>query len=448
MKDRRMFLRKRIILFHILIALLLSGCGNSESDQVITDGTDTLLGGTISESEETLQRAEESLAESTDQPPEATPEYKIIMVGDVLLHTPVEESCLQPDGSYDYDSLFSHTKEEIAAADLALVNQEVIIGGADLGISGYPCFNADYSLCDSLVGAGFDVICHATNHAMDKGRAGLVNCAEYWRDEYPQITVLGIHDIADTSTSCGADPAIIELGDIRIAVLNYTYGTNGISLPADMPYAVDLLNEEQVAADIQRAEELADFTIVCPHWGTEYRLTSDASQEKWTKIFAESGADLILGTHPHVIEPIEWVTDEAGEHEMLVYYSLGNFVNWTSGTGEGVANRMVGGMAEVTLTKNEDGEVEIADYGVKTIISHVTSGPEGVTTYFLENYSEELAEENEIVLQDSNFSREYCVNLCNTVWGDLWKAEQTSDTESVKINELLMQQQNATYLAE
>ena len=418
-----MFLRKRIILFHILIALLLSGCGNSESDQVITDGTDTLLGGTISESEETLQRAEESLAESTDQPPEAAPEYKIIMVGDILLHTPVEESCLQPDGSYDYDSLFSHTKEEIAAADLALVNQEVIIGGADLGISGYPCFNADYSLCDSLVGAGFDVICHATNHAMDKGRAGLVNCAEYWRDEYPQITVLGIHDTADTSTSCGADPATIEMDDIRIAVLNYTYGTNGISLPADMPYAVDLLDEEQVAADIQRAEELADFTIVCPHWGTEYRLTPDAFQEKWTKIFAENGADLILGTHPHVIEPIEWVTDEASEHEMLVYYSLGNFVNWTSGTGEGIANRMVGGMAEVTLTKNEDGEVEIADYGVKPIISHVTSGPEGVTTYVLENYSEELAEENEIVSQDSNFSREYCVNLCDSVWGDLWKAE-------------------------
>ena len=423
MKDRRMFLRKRIILFHILIALLLSGCGNSESDQVITDGTDALLGGTISESEETLQRAEESLAESSDQPPEATSEYKIIMVGDVLLHTPVEESCLQPDGSYDYDSLFSHTKEEIAAADLALVNQEVIIGGADLGISGYPCFNADYSLCDSLVGAGFDVICHATNHAMDKGREGLVNCAEYWRDEYPQITVLGIHDTADTSTSCGADPSIIELGDMRIAVLNYTYGTNGISLPADMSYSVDLLKEEQVAADTWRAEELADFTIVCPHWGTEYRLTPDASQEKWTKIFAENGADLILGTHPHVIEPIEWVTDEASEHEMLVYYSLGNFVNWTSGTGEGVANRMVGGMAEVTITKNDHGEVEIANYGVKPMISHVASAPEGVTTYFLEDYPEELAEENEIVSQDPEFSREYCVNLCDSIWGDLWKAE-------------------------
>lgn len=399
---------------------LLFGCAKTETasaDNTVTEESVINTTETITvEMSETVQVPSEQLAD----PP---PEYKIIMVGDILLHTPVEESCLQPDGSYDYDSLFSHTKEEIAAADLALVNQEVIIGGADLGITGYPSFNADFSLCDSLAGAGFDIICHATNHAMDKGRKGLINCAKYWRENYPQITVLGIHDTADTSTSCGAEPVILDLPDMKIAVLNYTYGTNGIQLPDDMPYAVDLLNEEQVVADIQRAEELADFTIVCPHWGTEYRLTSDASQEKWTKIFAENGADLILGTHPHVIEPIEWVTDEASEHEMLVYYSLGNFVNWTSGTGEGVANRMVGGMAEVTLTKNDNGELEIADYGVKPMISHVASGPEGVTTYFLEDYPEELAEENEIVSQDPEFSREYCVNLCDSVWGDLWKTE-------------------------
>jgi len=234
----------------------------SEDNTVTNENIASTTGTIAIETEAIETETQDAIQPSSDQPPEATPEYKIIMVGDVLLHTPVEESCLQPDGSYDYDSLFSNTKEEIAAADLALVNQEVIIGGADLGISGYPCFNADYSLCDSLVGAGFDVICHATNHAMDKGRAGLVNCAEYWRDEYPQITVLGIHDTADTSTSCGADPSIIELGDMRIAVLNYTYGTNGISLPADMPYAVDLLNEEQVAADIQRAKEKANIKLI------------------------------------------------------------------------------------------------------------------------------------------------------------------------------------------
>lgn len=362
-----------------------------------------------------------TLSESEEEAAEAGTEYKIVMVGDVLLHTPVEESCRRTDGSYDYDSLFAHTNDEISAADLALVNQEVIIGGSELGISGYPCFNADFSLCDSLVSTGFDVICHATNHAMDKGRTGLISCAQHWRKQYPQITVLGIHDTADTSTSCGADPVIIELPELRIAVLNYTYGTNGILLPEDMPYAVDLLNEEQVAADLRRAEELADFTIVCPHWGTEYRLTPDASQEKWVQVFLENGADLVLGTHPHVIEPVEWVTDPENGHEMLVYYSLGNFVNWTSGTGEGVANRMVGGMAEVTITMNDAGEAEITDYGARPLISHVTDGSGGVTTYFLEDYTQELEAENEITLQDPDFSLEYCINLCDSVWGNLWR---------------------------
>ena len=420
--DRTFYKVKLIGIYILLLTIIYSGCGRAETPlqkHSVTIETDPAIADTVEASQNVTFYGETSESEAV----EPAREYTIVMVGDVLLHTPVEESCKQPDGNYDYESLFTHTKDEISAADLALVNQEVIIGGADLGITGYPSFNADFSLCDSLAGAGFDIICHATNHAMDKGRKGLINCAKYWRENYPQITVLGIHDTADTSTSCGAEPVILDLPDMKIAVLNYTYGTNGIPLPDDMPYAVDLLDEEQVAADIRRAEELADFTIVCPHWGTEYRLTPDASQEKWTKVFAENGADLVLGTHPHVIEPIEWVTDEERDHEMLVYYSLGNFVNWTSGTGEGVANRMVGGMAEVTLTKNDNGEVEIADYGVKPMISHVASGPEGVTTYFLEDYPEELAEENEIVSQDPEFSRECCVNLCDSVWGDLWKAE-------------------------
>ena len=296
MNNRKFYAKKRSIIIAIFVALtiLFPGCGNQETVLADSAAMNEVLSSYAVAPEGTLSG-------NKQQDSDSTLEYTIIMVGDVLLHTPVEESCRQADGSYDYDSLFAYTKDAISAADLALVNQEVIIGGAELGITGYPSFNADFSLCDSLTDAGFDVICHATNHAMDKGRKGLVNCAEYWRENYPQITVLGIHDTADTSTACGAEPVILELPDMKIAVLNYTYGTNGISLPEDMPYAVDMLEEEQVAADIQRAEELADFTIVCPHWGTEYRLSPDASQEKWTKIFAENGADLILGTHPHVI---------------------------------------------------------------------------------------------------------------------------------------------------
>lgn len=426
----------RLFCVYMLLIFMLCGCAktngglseneqtdNSPKDSVAVDGLESEIEDITPATSALAQEAVKETEKESAKEPEPSDEYKIVMVGDVLLHTPVEESCRQADGGYDYDSLFANTKDEISSADLALVNQEVIIGGSELGISGYPCFNADFSLCDSLVDAGFDVICHATNHALDKGSAGLLNCAKHWKEQYPQITVLGIHDSADTSTACGADPEILELGDFKVAVLNYTYGTNGISLPEDMPYAVDLLDEEQVAADICKAEELADFTIVCPHWGTEYRLTPDASQEKWVRIFLENGADLVLGTHPHVIEPIEWVTNPENGHEMLVYYSLGNFVNWTSGTGEGVANRMVGGMAEVTVGRDSSGEVKIKDYDVQPLISHVTSGQGGVTTYFLEDYSEKLGKENEIVFQDADFSLQYCIDLCASVWGEVWKVD-------------------------
>lgn len=345
------------------------------------------------------------------------PEISIIMVGDILLHTPVAKSGMQEDGSYNFDAVFENVKDEITAADLAIVNQEVILGGEELGITGYPSFNAPYELGDALVDAGFDVVLHATNHTLDKGGKGVNNCLDFWKSNYPDIAVLGINESKEDQDN---NIYIYEQDGISVAILNYTYGTNGIPMPKDMPYAVNLLDEEKVTEDIKKAEELADFTIVCPHWGTEYRLISSAEQERWTDIFLENGADLVIGTHPHVIEPIEWVSGDNG-NEMLVYYSLGNFVNWTSGTGEGVANRMVGGMAEVTICKNETGEAYISYYGVEPLVCHLNEGTNGVTTYLLSDYSQQLAEENMIIMQDSEFSLEYCENLCDEVWGELFR---------------------------
>lgn len=231
------------------------------------------------------------------------PEITLVMVGDILLHTPVAESGLVEDGNYDFSAVFAQMKEEIQAADLALVNQEVILGGAQLGVSGYPAFNAPYELGDALADTGFDVILHATNHALDKGKKGILNCLSFWQENYPDIAVLGIHD----SQEAQQEIYVYEQQGIRIAILNYTYGTNGIPLPGDMPYAVDLLDRERVAEDLRRAGELADFVVVCPHWGTEYTLSATREQEEWAALFAENGADLILGTHPHVIEPVGWV---------------------------------------------------------------------------------------------------------------------------------------------
>lgn len=402
---------RSIVLFLALAGVLLSGC----QKQVVESNQEV---GTAEESAETVQEVEtteeatEKLqkVETTEEADETEREVTIVMVGDVLLHTPVAESGLKEDGTYSFSHLFENVKDEIEEADLAMVNQEVIIGGEELGVSGYPCFNAPYELGDALAEAGFDVVLHATNHALDKGKAGLENCLQFWETSYPQMDVVGINE----SQEAQDEICTYEQNGIRIAVLNYTYGTNGIAPPADMPYAVNLLDTEKVTADLKKAEELADFTIVCPHWGTEYSLAQTKEQENWAELFYENGADLVIGTHPHVIEPIEWYGDE----EMLVYYSLGNFVNWTSGTGAGVANRMVGGMAEITIGQTDSGEVEILEYGVEPLVSHVEDGAEGVTVYKLSDYTEELAARNEIRNQDASFSLEYCKELCQEIWGE------------------------------
>ena len=190
-------------------------------------------------------------------------------------------------------------------------------------------------------------------------------------------------------------------------------------LPSDMPFAVAMLEENKVKADIQKANELADFVVVCPHWGTEYRHEQSAEQKYWAELFLENGVDLVVGTHPHYIQPVEMLTGENGE-EMLVYYSLGNFINSTGESGRGTADRMVGGMAQVTIAKTEDGKTYIKEYGVEPLVTQLLYGPQEITTYKLEDYTEELAVQNRIIDKDDSFSLEFCQKLCREVFGELY----------------------------
>lgn len=349
----------------------------------------------------------EIVSKSTEEEPQT---LQVVMVGDMLMHERLIESGEQEDGSYNFDHLFTHVKDFITEADLAIVNQETILGGPDYGYTGYPSFNSPYELGDSLADAGFDVILHATNHTLDKGKKAVINCMNYWETNHPEIAYLGIHQ----SKEAQDEIYVYEQDGFRIAILNYTYGMNGIAIPSDMPYIVDMMDEEKIRTDIRKAEEIADFTILCPHWGTEYMLEETAEQKAWAEIFLEEGVDLVLGAHPHVIEPIEWLTDEEG-HEMLVYYSLGNFVNGTSSTGHGVTNRMVGGIADVTLERNEDGTVKIAEYGAVPIVCHIGYGT-NYTVYYMKDYTEELASQNLILSQDEEFSKELCESIFSEVW--------------------------------
>ncbi len=353
----------------------------------------------------------ETVIVENDSSLEEAPSIQIIMVGDMLMHERVMESGLLEDGTYNFDHIFVNVKDTIENADLAIVNQETILGGSELGLSGYPAFNSPYELGDSLVNAGFDVILHATNHTLDKGKTGVLNCMNFWDNNYPNITYLGINK---SQEEWNTNIFIYEQEGIKIAILNYTYGTNGINPPSDMPYIVNYLDEEKVIQDLAYAEENADFTIVCPHWGTEYVLTATDSQKNWARLFMENGADLVIGTHPHVIEPIEMLTDENG-NEMLVYYSIGNFVNGTSGTGFGTTNRMLGGIADVTISLNENKEVYVKEYDVIPVVCHIDEKT-NYTVYYLSDYTEDMAKENDIVSQDSDFSLEALNNLVEEVW--------------------------------
>ena len=354
--------------------------------------------------------------ESETQPEPVPEELRIMMVGDMLMHSRIIDSGLKADGSYNFDHLFKNVTNYIQEADIAIVNQETIMGGPELGYSGYPRFNSPYELADAEVKAGFNVILHATNHTTDKGKEAVLNCMNYWDTKYPEIAYLGINKTQEEQDN---NIFVFEQNGIKVAILNYTYVLNGNRMPEDMPYLVNLMtkgvSEKRIIADIKKAEELADFTIVCPHWGTEYKLTVSSTQEYWTKIFLENGVDLVRGAHPHVIEPIEWVKDDNG-NQMLVYYSLGNYVNGTSSEGSGVTNRMVGGIADVTIGRNEAGEVVILENSVKPIVCHIAEG-EAYTVYFLEDYTEELAKENRILKQDPEFSKALCEQLVNQVWG-------------------------------
>ena len=452
---RKIYRRLPVVILSLIMLISISACSGDENDTININATEAEQ--TIpTENEQTIPTGDESTKETTgndtiennassengtgdnnndksdvstevstknpsEEPTEqatfSQPEITLLMVGDILLHDRVQDSSVQEDGSYNYDAIFENVSEEIKAVDLAIVNQEVIIGGKNLGISGYPNFNAPFELGDALVKTGFDVVCHGTNHALDKGRKGLLSCLQFWKTTYPHMAILGINETQEEKDEI----YVYEQDGIKIAILNYTYGTNGISLPSDMPFAVDLLKKEEVIEDIKEAERIADFTVVCPHWGTEYVLEQTGEQERWAKIFLENGVDLVIGTHPHVIEPIEMLTDPSTGNQMLVYYSIGNFVNWTGESGKGKANRMVGGMAEVTISLDEGGNPIIKDYGVTAVVSHVSYGTNGVYTMKLSDYTQELSLTSAMIKQDSSYSKDYLVSLCNKVWGDMWE---------------------------
>lgn len=263
---------------------------------------------------------------SQSLPEELIQEINLAAVGDLLMHLPVVNSTW--DGTsqtYDFDRLFTEIQPLLSSFDYTVANLETRLAGPARGYHGYPLFNTPDDLAPAIRRLGVDLLTTANNHSLDMGWAGIVRTLD--KLDEAQVPHIGTYRTAAERQA----PFLAEVNGIRLGIVNYTATTNGLPLPPDHPYAVALLDESQVSTDLARLRTAnPDLIIAIVHWGTEYLREPDASQRHWAKHLATLGVDLIIGQHPHVVQPIEQLESssvDAEPHHCYVAYSVGNFIS-------------------------------------------------------------------------------------------------------------------------
>ena len=268
-------------------------------------------------------------------------EVSVFMVGDALIHGCVYTAA-RVNGGYDFRPQIDLIKPIASKHDLAYYNQETILGGTELGLSNYPRFNSPYEVGDAFIDAGFDLVSLATNHTMDKNEQGVLNSVAYWK-KHPEIVTSGqwtSYEEREASIS-----KIYEKNGIKYAFLSYTTWTNGLETPYGKDYLNNVYSDEKAAADIAKVRDKADIIIVAMHWGTEYSLGVDYSQSHIAQFLSDQGVQLIIGAHPHVVEPVEYINNG----KTFVIYSLGNLISAQEGN-----ERLTGLMMSVKIKKKVD----------------------------------------------------------------------------------------------
>ncbi|MBO4601451.1 MAG: CapA family protein [Bacilli bacterium] len=244
--------------------------------------------------------------------------YKLsmIMAGDALIHSNVYRDAQNSDGTFNFDKQLRFVKDYINQFDLRYYNQETILGGDNRGYSGYPRFNTPSAFGDTMVNnIGFNIVSLANNHAMDQGETGILNSVNYWKNK--NVVWNGQAESEETRNNY----VIGEKNNISYAMLSYTEHTNGLPLPSGKSYLVNVWDDDKVKADIEALKGKVDVIIVAVHWGEEYTHTPTNSERQKAQFLADLGVDIVIGCHPHVVQPIEKINNT------IVYYSLGNFIS-------------------------------------------------------------------------------------------------------------------------
>ena len=312
----------------------------------------------------------ETIGNETKEEKQVTDSHiKISVIGDIMCHnTQYVDAYDNETKTYDFSYVFEDVQEVTGDADIFMGNLETTFAGAEKGYSNYPHFNTPEQLAVDLKEMGIDILTTANNHCMDTGYSGLESTLNYLDDA--KIEHTGTNRSEEEQNKI----LVKEVNGIKIAFLSFTYGTNGISIPSDKSYAVNLMNEDFVLSQIDLAKkENPDLIFASVHWGIEYQNTQNENQEKWADFLIKNGVSVIFGSHPHVLQPMEYrkVESENGETRVgFVIYSLGNFMS-----GQTQKNTCTSIILNLTITKKGDtSEIFVDDVSYVPIYTYKGTG--------------------------------------------------------------------------
>ena len=279
--------------------------------------------------------------------------FTFTALGDTLCHnTQYWDAYNKQTGIYDFSYVYDDIRSYTEASDITISSLETTFAGEDRGYSNYPTFNTPDSLATALKGIGIDIISTAGNHALDYGYSGLCRSIDVLNNA--GLSHLGTYKSAEEQEQI----LIKDVKGVKIAFINYTYGTNGIPVPSGKEYCVNLIDKELIKKQISQAKEAkVNMIVACMHWGTEYRTTANSEQKELADFLFKNGVDVIIGNHPHVLEPMEKRTvtlDDGTIKDCFVVYALGNF---TADQREEITRDSA--ILNLTITKNSDGKISI-----------------------------------------------------------------------------------------
>ena len=367
----------KVALSVFIFLLIFTSCNNKKTaENVIPDTSDN---------DHSIEENQSSTDKSADtiQEPAVETLYTTTFIGcgdNIIYGTKDARSKAIPGGrELNYKPHYAPVADIIEQADIAFINQETLMCGEGYPLSYYPMFNSPQDVGHDLVELGYDVVNIASNHMLDKGADGLLRTIEFWKS-LDTLMIGGYENEEDFDNI-----RIIEKDGLKIAFLAYTYGTNGLTKSKDSDVVVPYINDEDIIRQSALAHEKADLVFVSVHWGVEGAFTPNEEQQRVAQLFADCGIDAIIGHHPHVIQPVEWLTGKDGNKTLCVY-SLGNFM-----AEQAYDYNMVGGIITFDILHSQSTPAYIDNVEFIPTVFHYTSNFMTNEVYRMEDYTRELA---------------------------------------------------------